>query len=450
MAPEVKSVPQNRTESVLSKRGKHLADYQDFLVANLNKASANPFSEENPGGIVNLGTAVNRLLESDLATRLAQDDCFKFSPLNQHYYDFRGIKCLKISLSNFFARHFQPYKRVIAEKMIIFNGVSSCLDAISHVLCDPGDIIITPTPVYARIFTDVHDAARAIVEPLPLSEEEDENGQTFALKPEELERKIVSLRATGKNVRCFILVTPNNPLGDIYSAELMMELLNVCAKYEVHFVSDEIYGLSVFEGTKFTSLLSLDIPDPSRTHLLWGFSKDFGLAGLRIGVIYSFSEDVFQALSNMSLYKCTPQIVQEAAAALIEDIEWCDKFYLPLNSTRLANAYEYAASRLQSMGVQVRPAKAGLFIWGNARSLLHSPTEEDEMKLHEEALDAGVYIVPGMKLYCTTPGWFRLITSVTRKELQVGLDRLQEVLEARAKRCPEKLPDNVPNGGGDN
>ncbi|XP_068238829.1 probable inactive 1-aminocyclopropane-1-carboxylate synthase-like protein 2 [Palaemon carinicauda] len=430
MAQKVNSVPGKVPDFVLSKRGQHLADYQDFLVDNLKIASTNPYSQENPTGIVNLGTAINRLVESDLASRLNQKDCFNFSAGNQHYCDFTGDQNLKVSIARFLERHLKPLRRLESDKIMIYNGVSSCLDAISHVLCDPGDVIITPTPIYARIFTDVHDAARSIVEPLPLSEEEDENGETFSLKPEELERKIISLRTSGKNVRCFLLVNPNNPLGDIYSADLIKKLLDVCAKYEVQFISDEIYALSLFEGNQFDSVLSLDIPDPSRTHFLWGFSKDFGLAGLRIGVIYSFSEEVVQALSNLSVYKCTPQIVQESAAVIIEDTEWCDQFYLPLNSRRLTDAYEYAAERLRSMGVEVRPGKAGLFIWANARAFLRSPTEEDEMRLHQDIFDAGVYVVPGTKLYCSTPGWFRLIVSVTRDELQVGLDRLEAVLKA--------------------
>lgn len=53
----------------------------------------------------------------------------------------------------------------------MLNGVTSCLDALSHALCDPGDVIIPPTPVYARMFTDVHDRAGAAVLPLVLRQE---------------------------------------------------------------------------------------------------------------------------------------------------------------------------------------------------------------------------------------------------------------------------------------
>ena len=45
------------------------------------------------------------------------------------------------------------------------------------------------------------------------------------------------------------------------------------SRHELHVIVDEIYALSVFEGT-FTSVAALDVmPDPSRTHFVWGFSK---------------------------------------------------------------------------------------------------------------------------------------------------------------------------------
>ena len=49
------------------------------------------------------------------------------------------------------------------------NGVTSCLDSLAHVICDPGDIIISPTPVYGRIFTDFTDRSGVKVVPLNLS-----------------------------------------------------------------------------------------------------------------------------------------------------------------------------------------------------------------------------------------------------------------------------------------
>ena len=45
-------------------------------------------------------------------------------------------------------------------------------------------------------------------------------------------------------------------------------------RHKLHVVLDEIYALSVFEGSFTSSVFALDdIPDPQRTHWIWGFSK---------------------------------------------------------------------------------------------------------------------------------------------------------------------------------
>lgn len=451
MAPQqeedsTQSSKSDHPQPVLSKRGKHTADYEDFLVGSLVKASNDPYHQKNnPKGIVNMGTAVNSLMEEELATRLMQGDCLSFTSNHQHYFDFSGVRQLKEAVANFLTRHLHPRQPIIPQNLIVMNGVTSCLDAMSHVLCDPNDVVITPTPVYGRIFTDVHDAAQANVEPLHLKQDEDGNGESFGLNPEDLESRIVFLKESGKRVRAFIFLHPQNPLGDVYSPQLLTQLLHICAKYEVHFICDEIYAMSVFdEETKFQSILTLDLPDPSRTHFIWGFSKDFGLAGLRVGVIYSFSEEVVRALTPLSTYKCVPHVVQQAAAAIVNDIAWCDEYFLPTNTQRLRKAYEWAWSRFQSMGVKVRRSKGGLFIWICVQEYLKHQTEEDEMELQEEFLDAGLYIVPGTKLYCQVPGWFRLVFSVLPHELEVGLDRLELVLKAR-KEKNFTSSDNVKN-----
>ena len=152
----------------------------------------------------------------------------------------------------------------------------------------------------------------------------------FHLTPEILEEEILKQHILGNHVKGFIFCNPNNPLGVVFSKELMLSLMRVCAKYNVHFISDEIYGLSVFDPTaKFDSILSIPkekvraeqrqqnliflpkIPDPERTHFLWGLSKDFSLAGLRIGFIHSYNTDLMKCLDGMKFYTSVSVHIQE-------------------------------------------------------------------------------------------------------------------------------------------
>ena len=57
---------------------------------------------------------------------------------------------------------------------------------------------------------------------------------------------------------------------------------------------------------------------------------------------------------------------------------WYDEVYLPTYRKRLAQKYRWSCARLEEMGVRVRRASAGLFIWFNVKNFLRVPTMEEE------------------------------------------------------------------------
>lgn len=63
---------------------------------------------------------------------------------------------------------------------------------------------------------------------------------------------IKKLKENGLKVKAFIHCNPHNPLGDIYDEETTLNLMKVCKKHSIHFISDEIYALSIFDtNSKF-------------------------------------------------------------------------------------------------------------------------------------------------------------------------------------------------------
>ena len=77
----------------------------------------------------------------------------------------------------------------------------------------------------------------------------------FVLSIELLEEAIVKQLAFKKKLKGFIFCNPHNPLGVVYGKNLTMDLMRVCAKYQVHFISDEIYALSIHGSENFESVL---------------------------------------------------------------------------------------------------------------------------------------------------------------------------------------------------
>ncbi|KAG7159408.1 1-aminocyclopropane-1-carboxylate synthase-like protein 1-like [Homarus americanus] len=306
---------------LLSSRGAKTASFRDFLYESFLSIEDNLYgADSNPQGIVNMSTSISCLMEDEITSRLMQGDAFNVLSLHHHYFTFSGTGEAKISLTDFLNRHFHPVKPILPNNIIIANGVTSCLDALGHVLCDPGDVNITPTPVYSHIVTEFRDVADVCIEPLVLSQEENSEGMKFSLSAEALEDRILELQEGGRrNISSLIY-------GNINSLTF-----SLISRHELHFICDEIYALSVYgENAVFQSVLTLDLPDPRRTHVLW---------------------------------------------ALI----WCDEFYLPTYKKRITGSYLFARRRLEEMGVTVKTSQAGLFLWFSVQPFLCHPTEEEEM-----------------------------------------------------------------------
>lgn len=95
------------------------------------------------------------------------------------------------------------------------------------------------------------------------------------------EDHILQAAKDGINIRALLICNPHNPLGKCYSRVMLKELFKLCGKYDNHLISDEVYGLSVFEveggeRVPFTSVLSLDPTGLLRTdqlHVMYGLSN---------------------------------------------------------------------------------------------------------------------------------------------------------------------------------
>ena len=93
-------------------------------------------------------------------------------------------------------------------------------------------------------------------------------------------------------VKALLMTNPHNPLARCYPRWCIEECMKFCQRRNIHYISDEVYALTSFSCPKqeelpaFVSALSIDVDnlgcDPSRVHVVWGPSKDFGQNGIRI------------------------------------------------------------------------------------------------------------------------------------------------------------------------
>ena len=168
------------------------------------------------------------------------------------------------------------------------------------------------------------------------------------------------------------------------------------------------------------SILSFDeVPDPQRTHFLWGMSKDFGTASFRYGVLHTWNQDLMNIMEGMQLYTGVQGHIQQIGAKMLADEKWLEEVYFPSNMQKLEEAFDNCFDFFTKFGCTVRKSMAGLFAWIDFSPLIESNmdevTVENEKKFFITLLDEHkVYIPNGTEFGSKDPGWFRIIFAIKR------------------------------------
>ncbi|XP_006825761.1 1-aminocyclopropane-1-carboxylate synthase-like protein 1 [Saccoglossus kowalevskii] len=398
----------------------------------------NPYNKEtNREGIVGLAIAENTLTHDVIAKKLSMiQSTFRLSVEILKNADAAGSKQFRETLAAFLTKYGGAVKPLNPDNLIIVNGGGSAVSMLSTVLCDPGDAFLIPTPFYSGIEPDCGRLAQVELVHADLTSQSGIGIQPFQLTVNTLEEGLLKAKKQGFIVRGIFLINPNNPLGDVYSKDLVMDCLIFAKSHKLHVIMDEIYMLSVFkEDVHFTSVMALEhLPDPDRTHMIWGFSKDFCMSGLRCACIYSWNDQVASSLKTIAEFHSVPTYLQSLLNEMILDKEWVTQIYIKLNHQRLKEFHSYMCKGLKDIGIKILEKPSGLFVWADFRQFINPSTFEGEFNLYNEFLDNKVYLLPGEGLFCCEPGWFRIIFSVSKDEIDQALERIATVINKRRSK----------------
>uniref|UniRef100_A0A665UUP4 Aminotransferase class I/classII large domain-containing protein n=1 Tax=Echeneis naucrates TaxID=173247 RepID=A0A665UUP4_ECHNA len=408
----------------LSNRGNSLRQHRGILQEGFAQYVVNKYHDtNNPDGIINMGTSENKLCYDLLYKRLTHPDMLHIDPSLLQYSDSRGHAFLREVVAEFLSHYCCSPNPLKPDNVVVMNGCTSLFSCIAAVICDPKDAILIPTPFYGAITEDLHLYSDVKLFHVPLDCEADgKDSRAFHLTVGKLEEGLKRAKEEGLTVRALILMNPHNPLAEIYTPEEMFAFLEFCKRNELHVIVDEVYMLTVFDkSVSFHSVLSVDsLPDPQRTHVMWGLSKDFALSGIRVGTLYTENKDLLEALAQLGSFHSVPGSTQHQVAQLLQDREWIDEQFLPENRRRLKAAHSYLAQELQSMGISYLDRPACLYVWADLRKYLRESSFEEELALWRSFLRHKVVLSCGQAFFCSTPGWFRFVFADQQHHLQLG------------------------------
>ncbi|KAA8646517.1 hypothetical protein EYZ11_004814 [Aspergillus tanneri] len=396
----------------------------------------------NPNGYVNVGVAENLLMHDHLLEFINRK-----LDLPARYLTYNdgggGSTRLRSAISRFINRHFNPVTPVQVDHVVVTNGVSSAIEHVSWAFADPGDGILLGRPFYGTFIPDVSQRPGTTVVQVSF-----DDCDVFGLEAvDKYEQALLHFqKTTGRKVKGLVLCHPHNPLGRCYPKPVIIKLMQFCQKYRLHFISDEIYALSVWQNTvdespppvAFESALSVDlngIIDPHLVHVLWGMSKDFGANGLRLGAIISQANTgLHDALQAVTLYSYASGVSDYLTHCILENTEFTDR-YISLNRKRLSDSYAFAVQHLKGHGIEHTPGcNAAFFLWVNLgkRYLeLHPEDRSEDVsdKVMQRLLQKKVFLASGSLFGSEQAGWFRIVFSHPVEYLRVALQRIVAALE---------------------
>lgn len=199
--------------------------------------------------------------------------------------------------------------------------------------------------------------------------------------------------------------------------------------HKIHLVCDEIYAATVFGAPGFISISEIiqEIEcDHALIHVIYSLSKDLGLPGFRVGILYSYNDKVVSCARKMSSFGLVSSQTQHLLASMLSDEEFTDKFLFE-NGKRLANRHKLFTKGLEEVGIRCLESNAGLFCWMDLRQLMKEETFEGEMRLWKMIInDVKLNVSPGMSFHCEEPGWFRVcFANMDDETMEVALRRIR-------------------------
>lgn len=261
------------------------------------------------------------------------------------YGNSEGRQELREALPDYYAKY---GLNVDAEDILITTGGSEALQFAFMTLCDPYDEIIIPEPYYTNVSSFAHSA---MVDLVPVTSKMEEE---FSLPDiSEFEKRIS--RKTG----AILLCSPNNPTGYVYTNDELLQLLNLCKKYDIFLIVDEVYREFCYDGKEFTSVLSFE-EFSDRVICVDSFSKRYSMCGARIGALVSKNKEVLENALKLSQARlCPPDIEQVAALAALNT----DDSYLREVKIEYEQRRDFIVDALQKIdGVKVNNPKGAFYL----------------------------------------------------------------------------------------
>lgn len=319
------------------------------------------------------------------------------------------------AVQSWFRRNFQweVQRRWLVKTPGVVFAVATAIRAFT----EPGDGVMIQQPVYYPFSEAILNNGRKLINsPLRLTDGH------YEMDFEDMEAKF----RTGQ-VKLFILCSPHNPVGRVWTEDELRRVGQLCLRYGVLVVSDEIHCDFTYPGFRHHVLATLSPEIADITVTCTAPSKTFNLAGLQTSNIFISSDTLRHAFREelaAAGYSQLNQLGLVACQAAYEGgQEWLDGLRSYLNGN-LAYVRSYLKEKIPQ--VHLIEPEGTYLIWLDFRDL--GLTEE----LREELIvsKAHLWLDSGAMFGPDGEGFERINIACPRATLQEALSRLESAISA--------------------
>src|SRR5438093_7534188 len=332
----------------------------------------------------------------DAAAKALAEGFTKYTPSS-------GIPELRQAIADKFKREnglsYKPSQIIVS-----CGGKHSCYNVILAT-CQEGDEVIIPSP-YWLSYPEMVKLSGA--NPVILSTSDKTE---FKLTPEQLRAALTP------RTRIFLLNSPSNPTGSVYTPEEIKALGDICVEQGVLIMSDEIYEHLLYDGATHKSVASFSQAHFEHTIIVHGFAKAWSMTGWRLGFLAA-PEPIAKAIDAVQSHSTsnpTSFAQKGAVAALTGPQDHLKGWVAEFNRRRL-----YAHQKLNSIpGISCVNAKGAFYLFPNIAKTGLKSTEFCAKLLEQEKVAA----VPGIAF--GADDYLRISYATSMANIEKGLGRVE-------------------------
>lgn len=328
---------------------------------------------------------------------------FGYTRVPEAYYE---------AVCNWFGKHHGWH--INREDIIYTSGVVPAVSAVIKALTLPGDQVIVQGPVYNCFFSSIrNNGCETVSNSLIYNKEE----LRYEIDFDDLERKLAHERA-----RLMLICNPHNPGGRVWTRDELTRVAELCHKYGVRVVSDEIHCELTLYDNEYVPFGSLPDELSRGSITCCSPSKAFNTAGLQIANIVCRDAEVRnridRAININEVCDVNPfGVIALQAAYSDEGYEWLTQLraYISSNYDLLRERFARELPKCKVMRME------GTYLaWIDCSELHISSDEIEEMLMHENK----VWVNAGSMYGTEGAAFIRINMACTSELLNEGITRI--------------------------